>query len=215
MRFRSVDNVVEEIEKRYYDFGVNKYYFSDDNFNLNKDRTIKLCNAIIDSKLDIEWICEAQLTTFDREILEAMKDSGCKRVKLGIESGNDRILTLMKKRTTKDQIRKVVKLIKDVGIEITAYFLIGMPTETGDEILETYYFAEEIDPEYISLSVASPQYGTPLFTMMEEMGLQFTIEDWLEHFHQSYKTILNGNVSKDIVEKFLRLNERKGFARTI
>ena len=215
VRYRSVDNVIEEIKMRYYDYGVKNYYFSDDNFNLDKTRTIKLCNAIIENKLDIEWMCEALLNTFDREMLEVMKAAGCKRVKLGIESGNDRILKLMKKNTNKEKIRKKIKLIKEVGVDITAYFLIGMPTETKEEMLETYYFAEEIEPEYISLSVASPQYGTPLFGMMQDMGIPFTVEDWLGHFHQSYKTILNDNVTEDIIEKFLTFNEKKGFARTI
>jgi len=215
VRFRSVENVIKEIKHKYYNYGVRKYYFSDDNFNLNKKYTIDLCNQIIENNLNIEWICEAQLKSFDRDVLDVMKAAGCKRVKLGIESGNDRILKLMKKGTTKEQIIEIVKLIKNVGINITAYFLIGMPTETKEEMLETYYFAEEIDPEYISLSVASPQYGTPLFSMMQDMGIQYTVEDWLEHFHQSYSTILNDNVTKDIIDKFLSINERKGFARTI
>jgi len=50
---------------------------------------------------------------------------------------------------------------------------------------------------------------------MQDMGIQYTVEDWLEHFHQSYSTILNDNVTKDIIDKFLSINERKGFARTI
>ena len=215
VRYRSVNNVIEEIKLRYYNYGVKKYYFSDDNFNLNKKYTVNLCKKIIEDNLDIEWICEAQLKTFDREVLDAMKTAGCKRVKLGIESGNDRILNMMQKGVTKERIRNVVRLIKEVGIDITAYFLIGMPTETREEMLETYRFAEEINPEYVSLSVASPQYGTPLFDMMQDMGIQFSVEDWLEHFHQSYKTVLNDNVSEDIIEKFLSFNEKKGFARKI
>lgn len=215
VRFRSVDNVINEIKSRYFGYGVRKYYFSDDNFNINKKYTLDLCNQIIVNKLDIEWICEAQLKAFNREILEAMKAAGCKRVKLGIESGNNRILKLMKKNTTKEEIRNVVKLVKEVGIEITAYFLIGMPTETRDEMLETYDFAEELDLAYLSLSIASPQYGTPLFSTMQDMGVPFTVEDWLEHFHQSYKTVLNDEVTEDIIEKFLNYNENKGFTRTI
>ena len=105
--------------------------------------------------------------------------------------------------------------MKEVGIEITAYFLIGMPTETRDEMLETYDFAEELDLAYLSLSIASPQYGTPLFSTMQDMGVPFTVEDWLEHFHQSYKTVLNDEVTEDIIEKFLNYNENKGFTRTI
>jgi hypothetical protein len=82
-------------------------------------------------------------------------------------------------------------------------------------MLETYYFIEELDPAYLSLSIASPQYGTELFNMMQERGISFSKKDWFEHFHQSYKTVLNSNVNKDIIDKFLSFNEKKGFARTI
>ena len=147
--------------------------------------------------------------------MEVMKAAGCKRVKLGIESGNDRILKMMKKGTSRQEIRAVVDLIKEVGIDLTIYILIGMPTETRAEMLETYSFVEELDPSYISLSVASPQYGTELFEMMREMNINFSKNDWLEHFHQSYATILNSEVDEVIINKFLSLDEKKGFARSI
>lgn len=215
VRFRSISNVIEELKRKYYNYGIKKYYFSDDNFNLERERTILLCREIIKSKVDIEWSCEAQIRNFSKDILEVMRDAGCRRIKLGVESGSDRILKLMKKATTKEQIKKVVKLIKEVGIDITIYVLIGMPTETMDEMLETYYFIEELDPSYISLSVASPQYGSELFDIMQERGISFSKKDWSEYFHQSYKTVLNSMVNRDIIDKFLSFNEEKGFARTI
>jgi radical SAM superfamily enzyme YgiQ (UPF0313 family) len=215
VRFRSISNVIEEIKWRYYNYGVKKYYFSDDNFNLERERAIMLCREIIKSNIDIKWSCEVQIRNLPKDLLEAMKDAGCKRIKLGVESASDRILKLMKKETTREQIKKVVKLIKGVGIDITTYVLIGMPTETVNEMLETYYFIEELDPAYLSLSIASPQYGTELFNMMQERGISFSKKDWFEHFHQSYKTVLNSNVNKDIIDKFLSFNEKKGFARTI
>lgn len=215
VRFRSINNVTEEIKGRYYNYGTKKYYFSDDNFNLERERAIMLCREIIKNNIDIEWSCEAQIRNLSKDVLVAMKDAGCKRIKLGVESGNDRILKIMKKGTTKEQIRKVVELIKEVGIDITVYTLIGMPTETMDEMLETYYFIEELNPSYVSLSVASPQYGSELFDIMQDGGISFSKRDWLEHFHQSYKTVLNSEVNKDIIDKFLSFNEEKGFARTI
>lgn len=215
VRYRSVGNVIKEIQDRLNRHGVAKFYFNDDNFNLDRKRTIRLCEGIIKAGLNIEWICEAQLNTFTPEVLAAMKAAGCKRVKLGVESGNDRILKLMRKGTTKAFVRKIVGMIRDAGIDYTIYALIGMPTETREEMMETYCFVEELDPSYVSLSVAAPQYGTALFDMMQEHNIHFTKDDWLEHFHQSYHTILNPNVDQDIINQFLALNERKGFRRTI
>ena len=215
VRYRSVENVMGEILDRRDRYGVDKYYFNDDNFNLDRKRTIRLCEEIIRSGLDITWICEAQLSAFTPPVLAAMRAAGCKRVKLGVESGSDRILKLMRKGTTKALIRRIVGMIRDAGIDYTIYALIGMPTETREEMLETYHFIEELDPSYVSLSVASPQYGTPLFDMMQEYGIRFTKDDWLEHFHQSYRTVLNANVDQEIIDLFLAYNERRGFQRTI
>jgi anaerobic magnesium-protoporphyrin IX monomethyl ester cyclase len=215
VRYRSVENVIQEIQDRLIRHGVSKYYFNDDNFNLDRKRTIRLCEGMIKARLEISWICEGQISAFTPEVLAAMKAAGCKRIKLGVESGNDRILKLMRKGTTKALIRKIVRMIRDAGIDYNIYALIGMPTETREEMLETYRFIEELDPSYISLSVASPHYGTELFEMMRAYNIPFTKEDWLEHFHQSYRTILNPNVDENIINHFLTFNDKKGFLRTI
>ena len=216
VRFRSVGNVLEEIRARYAQYGVRKYYFSDDNFNLNRRYALDLCQQIIASGLKIDWICEVNAKAWSKELAETMKAAGCKRVKMGVESGCDRILRLMQKGTTRGEILKAVRIIKEAGLGITVYFLIGMPTETREEMMETYRLAQEIDTEYISLSVATPQYGTPLYeTLMKENSMEFGTEDWVRHFHQSYRTILNENVTPEIVDMFLDLNVKKGFARRI
>ncbi len=212
VRYRSVKNVVDEIKYRYAKWGVQKYYISDDNFNLPPKRTLELCKQMQELPFRIQWICEAQLSTFSELILEEMKKAGCVRVKLGVESGSERVLKLMNKPFTKDKIREKVGLVKKVGIPCTMYALIGMPTETVKEMQETYEFMKELDPRYISLSVAAPQPGTPLYEQAKKEGL---LKDFSEKSHQSYHSTLNKNVSKEIVDKFLDFNAKKNYARSI
>jgi radical SAM superfamily enzyme YgiQ (UPF0313 family) len=215
VRFRSVDNVIEEIKQRYYGYGVTKYYFSDDNINLNKKYAKELCRAMINNGLNIEWICEAKVEHFDSELLELMKKAGCKRLKLGVESGSDRILKLMKKGITARKVRESVSLIKQAGIEYTIYVLIGMPTETVEEMRQTLQLARELDANYVSVSVATPHVGTELYEKMIEMGKKLDKESWEDFFHQSVGTVLNENVTPAIIEEFLALNEMEGKKRTI
>lgn len=215
VRFRSVDNVMEEIRHRYNRHGVNKFYFSDDNINLNKEYTKELCHRMIDSGLNIEWICEAKVGRFDRELLKLMKEAGCKRLKLGVESGNDRILKLMRKGITVKQIRETASLISESGIEYTIYVLIGMPTETAGEIRDTLQLARELDAKYVSLSVATPHIGTELYEMAVAMGRELPRDNWESYFHQSAGTVLNENVTPEIIDEFLRLDELVGKQRTI
>lgn len=214
VRFRSVDNVIEEIKQRHYQYGVTNFYFSDDNINLNKRYAKELCRRLIDEGLNIEFSCEAKIGLFDGELVELMRKAGCKRIKLGMESGSNRILKLMEKGITVEQTRETVSLIKEAGIEYTLYALIGMPTETRQEMRQTLELTKELEPKYVSLSIATPHVGTKLYDMMIEAGRELPKENWPDYFHQSEGTILNKNVDISIIEEFLALNEKEGKART-
>jgi len=211
VRFRSVDNVLAEIIYRHDRYGVHELYFSDDNFNLNKTYTQALCQLIIKSNIDITWLCEVKFDLLDEKTLTLMKDAGCKRIKLGVESGSNRILKLLNKNTTVNQVRKAVRMIKKVGMPFTVYVMIGTPTETKKEILTTLKLCKELDPDWVSLSVVLAEYGTELYNMVQEMGLLPQDDKIL--FHQSFKSPLNKNVTRDMVYKFLELNEQhsRGF----
>ena len=214
VRFRSVVNVVDEMEWRNKEYGVNRFYVNDDNFNIRRKRTIDLCEMMTKRVPDVEWICEAQLRNFDEQTLWAMKAAGCVRVKLGVESGNDRVLQLMKKPFDLATIREKIELVKRVGIPMTIYALIGYPTETREEMLETLRLMEWADPEYVSLSVAAPQPRTPLYDYAVEHGLWME-EDFFNRSHQSYRSALNPNVDQGIIDLFLDFNEKKNYARKV
>lgn len=215
VRHRSIDNVLEEMKQRYYKYGVHKFYFSDAQFNILKKYTKVLCRAIINSGLKIEFFCEVGIRGFDRELMELMKAAGCKRLKFGVESGSERILKLMKKGISVEQIRQICALAKEVGIDYTIYVMIGIPTETLEEMHQTLELAKELDAKYVSLSVATPQLGTELYEMALSMGVSVPTTDWEEFYHQSSSTVLNSNVDHNIIEEFLTLNKKEDKERTI
>lgn len=115
IRFRSVDNVMAEIEARHGRYGVKRYYFCDDNISINKRFAKELCRRIIEKGWDLSWSCEARVGSFDAETLKLMKEAGCKRIKLGVESGSDKVLKFMKKGITVRDIKKTVGLIEKVA----------------------------------------------------------------------------------------------------
>lgn len=202
IRFRSIDNVVREIICRHVYHDVSYFYFSDDTFNIVPNRVRRLCKKIISKKLDITFSCEARLNLVDRTTLKLMKEAGCVRIKVGLESGNDRILRLMKKGITVKEVRNAVRKIKEAKIPITAYAMIGMPTETTEEMMDTLKLCKEINPARLSLSIATPWYGTELYEKVKD-SLNETI-----FFHQS-KSVINKNVTQSIITKFLELNKNK------
>lgn len=215
IRFRSVDNVMAELRFRYNEYGINRYYFCDDNISINKRFTQELCRRIIDERLSITWSCEARVKSFDMETLQLMKDAGCRRIKLGVESGSDKVLKFMKKGITAADARETIDLIKRSGIDLTIYILLGMPVEGPEDIALSYDLVKEVGPAYVSLSVATPQIGSELWDIMKDLGIDFPEELWSDYYMQSSTTILNKYITRDVVDKFLLLNERSSVPREI
>ena len=213
VRFRSPENVVEEVKHVYDKYGTRLFYFVDDTFTLNKKRTKEICELLVESDLDISWICDTRVDTIDEELLRLMKESGCVRVKIGVESGSERIIKMMKKRITKKQVREAISLIKKIGIDLTIYLMVGFPTETEEEMRETLDFARELDPTYYSLSILAPYPGTEIYDDVIRSGIKLPKEHWEYFFHQSKDMILTDNIDENLIEECLSLNEKNGKVR--
>ena len=213
VRFRSPENVVEEVKHVHNKYGTKFFYFVDDTFTLNKKRANKICKLLIECNLDISWICDTRVDTIDEELLRVMKESGCVRVKIGVESGSERILKKVKKKITKKQIKDSVAFIKKVGIDLTIYLMIGFPTETQEEMRETLDFARELDPTYYSLSILAPYPGTEIYDDVIRSGVKLPKEHWEYFFHQSKDMILTDNIDEALVNECLSLNEKNSKVR--
>jgi len=207
VRFRSPENVIEEVKHVCNKHGTKFFYFVDDTFTLNKKRAKKICELLIENNLNIRWICDTRVDTIDEETLRLMKESGCVRVKIGVESGNERMLKMTKKKITKKQIRDCVSLIKEVGIDLTIYLMIGFPTETEEEMKDTLDFARELNPTYYSLSILAPYPGTEIYDDVIRSGVELPKEHWEYFFHQSKDMILTDNIDEALVDECLSLNE--------
>jgi hopanoid biosynthesis associated radical SAM protein HpnJ len=167
-RERSTDNVVEEIKHSLKLFPQAKeYFFDDDTFNIRKERVLELCKKF--KPLGFRWSCNTRAHG-DYETLKAMADSGAHLVTVGFESGDAQILKNIKKGVTPEHGRAFAKLLKKVGLELHADFIIGLPGETKETIARTIEFAKEIDAETIQVSVAHAYPGTELFQWAEKNG---------------------------------------------
>lgn len=208
VRYRSVDNVIAELKFRKNEYGVESFYFSDDSFNLNLKRGKELCRRIIGARLGIKYYCEMNVKPLDDELLGLMKESGCIRLKFGVESGSDRILKLMRKNATAEDNRKACRMAREQGIPFSIYTMIGYATETKEEIEETYQLAKSCGANYTAVTVATPQTGTDLGEMAEKMGVGIPKEKWESYYHQAMTSALNENVNEEVIRKFLALNKK-------
>lgn len=173
---RSAANVVDEIEA-VLSLDYDRVWFADDCFTLGHKRLISICDEMIQRRVRIGWECLSRADTIDREVAHKMKRAGCVRVFFGIESGNDRILTLMKKQITISQARKAVDTAKQAGINVGAFFILGYPGEDDGTVLDTVKFASSLPLDYLSFTFPYPIPGTPLYERVKD---RIMVDDWEE-----------------------------------
>jgi len=182
IRFRSSDNVIEEIKLLYDKYGIREIHIEDDNFTFDPEFVKDFCRKLKENNLDISWTCPngVRLDTLTEELLMTMKNAGLYSISVGIESGSARILKDMKKSLTKEKIREKVGLIKKCGLEVSGFFIIGYPTETIEDIMETIDFSLELDLKRAGFSLFKPFPGTEITGKLIESGelKEMSDEDW-------------------------------------
>ncbi len=185
-------------------------YFVDDVFTVKKDRVKQILRMMIDQNLGMDWKCEARTDHLDEEICALMAEAGCVRVKLGFESGSERILRMIQKDETTDDMRKGVKMLKEAGVPFTAYFMAGFPDETDDDLKKTIDFAKEINADFYSISVLAPYFGTKMYYDLMENGFELDKKPWEYFFHQTSELMVNSHISEEVLKEYLSLNELNG-----
>jgi hopanoid biosynthesis associated radical SAM protein HpnJ len=167
-RKRSTDDVAAEMANAKKLFPQAKeFFFDDDTFNIQKNRTIELCEKL--KPLGLTWSCNSRVTT-DFETLKAMKDAGCRLLIVGFESGDPQILKNIKKGATVQHAHDFVKDCRDLGLVLHGDFILGLPGETKESIKNTIQFAKHLDCETIQVSVAHAFPGTELFDFAQRGG---------------------------------------------
>jgi anaerobic magnesium-protoporphyrin IX monomethyl ester cyclase len=201
-RFRSPENVLEEIGWLVEDLGVRSLYFFDDNFPVNKERAIAICEGIINNGWDLKWACCSHVKMVNRELLEVMKASGCVTIDFGVESGSDKILKNVNKRQTREDIEKAFDLVHKAGILPRAYLMVGCPGEDESTIDETIELIGRIKPRSsIGANILWLLPGTAVYEDAVKNG--YISEDfWLESNEFPY------NLQEHSLEKLEALRRR-------
>lgn len=161
----SPQQILEELQ-RLHSCGIREVSFLDDGFTSNRERAIEICTGIRRLDLDLSWFCNARADSFDKELVSAMANAGCHQVYLGLESGSEQILSNARKNLNLDQMRRGVGLVREQGIGISAGFVIGLPGETDDTVLQSISLANELKPDRIQFSRYVPLPGSRLGKMV-------------------------------------------------
>lgn len=203
VRFRSSQNIYEEIsafEKRYK---KGRIYFVDDYFFLNKNRLSELFDLIINNgHLKFKWYCQARVDGIDNEILQRAKRSGCDTIIYGIETGDAEELEYINKKATLEEAIQALKLSKGAGIRTRANFMIGFPISTHNTISNSICFAKKIDADLYRFFVVTALPNTVLWEKVEKIHPELANLSWdkFDFYSPSFNT---AGVKKEDLVKYV------------
>ena len=192
VRRRDLDTVMREVEGLRA-LGYDSLWIADDTFTLDAGHLTEFCRRI--SPLGMSWSCLSRADRVTPAMARAMRAAGCRLVHLGLESGSPRTLALMDKRATVEDGARATQTYHAAGIEVGAFFMVGYPGETPDDIEATLALALSLPLDEISFNVPMPLPGSPLYA---RLGGRDPGRDW------SHENELTFVFPTDIDEAWLR-----------
>ncbi len=177
----SPEYVVKMMQYYIEAFGIREFTFHEASFLVDKKRVLDICKLIMASDLKISWSAEINLRTIDEEIASNMRNAGCWLVSAGIESGDDNILRSIDKPLTVGEARKNASILKQCGLKIRGYFMLGFFDETKETLAATIDFSKELPLYSANYSIFVPDPGSTLFNMINsqsENGINYDINTY-------------------------------------
>lgn len=206
---RSPENVISEIKFLIETYGAKEIMIWDDTFGLYKRWVNIFCESI--KPLKITWSAWMRVDLVDKELLERMAESGCWHISYGVESGNQKVLDTIKKGFTIQQIKDAFRRTHEAGMEARGTFILGLPNDTWETMMDTINIAIEIDADYAQFQLLTPYPGTELWDKVNEYG-EFLIKD-LSKYTIWFPVFVPKGLTKEELLKAHQLSYRKFYLR--
>jgi len=185
-RLFSAERIIDDIRWLIRDYNIQGVYFREDNFTASLKRVRKFCELILSQNIKIKWLCESRVKPLPKDILSLMAKAGCRWLYLGCESGSQRVLDLINKQISVEDIRNVINWGKELGIKCYTSWVIGVPGESDDDRKETFSLIKELKPFSAGLHVFIGLQGSEFYNEMlasnnyiykDELGFLYS-KDW-------------------------------------
>lgn len=198
VRYRSVENVIEEIKEVRRNYGMKNIYMIDDTFILNKNWLLNFCEKY-QTEVGLPFACQVRADLADEEIIRRLSEAGCTNVFFGVEVGSETLRnSLLKKEITDDDIKRLAKLLKKYHIKFRTYNMLGLPGETLAEAFKTMDLNAEIGTDYPWCSIFHPFPGTELAEYAKVNNLlETSIDDAAPSFFKD--SIIKSEYKNEIV----------------
>ncbi len=153
IRLRPASAVAEELASLETDFGLRAALFVDALFNYPAGYALELCKEIAARRTSIRWACSLNPRFYDPRLTQEMSRAGCMGVSLGNESGSDQMLAALRKDFSKAEAARMIRQIREAGMRVTCFLLLGGPGETRETVNESIEFLTELAPDQVTATV--------------------------------------------------------------
>jgi anaerobic magnesium-protoporphyrin IX monomethyl ester cyclase len=213
IRFRSVKNVLEEIDLLVAKYNSSRIRIGDDTFTLSKKRVEEFCKGVMERgyNKNITFSIGSRVDSIDEEMVKKLAEIGTDTISFGIESGSPKILGKIAKGISPLQVEKTIRLASSYGIRCMCYFMIGHPEETADDVKRSMQLFNRIAGRYVDaeLNVVSPYPGTELWEIAKARGWAPDLNSFYKMFHQGESLVNLTNMTSQELMEFHRLFRKR------
>ncbi len=194
-----------------FKYGIKDFAFHDECLLASKDRAIALAEYILKEGLKIFWTVQARVDQVDGGILDLFKKAGCWQIQLGIESGSENILKNLNKNVSKERIFEACNHIKEAGLLLKGFFMLGNPGENEKTIKETLQFACKLPLDDFQCTFFTPYPGSQIYRELDRWGTMLT--ENFSKMNQYTVVFLPFSLSKPVLEREFKEGYRKFYLR--
>ena len=202
VRSRSIENIVSEIKEIISNYNVRHFEFFDDRWTFSKKRLRDFKDKVKD--LNISYRCNGRSDILSKEVYDLVYESGGKMICFGIESGSQRMLDLINKKTTVEKNFEAIKIAQSSGLKVMGYFIAGFPGETKETIKESIEFVKKSGIDQAQFYTFIPLPGCTVAKNPEKFGITRMSRNYEDYFHVTGK---DGRGGKVIDTKYLSADE--------
>jgi len=174
LRFRSIQNVVQEIKLMHEKYGVNLFIAEDDLFTAKKDRLLNMLAAFRKLNIpdfELQLPSALHVNSLDKDIIDALIETGLHIAHVAIESGSSYVQkSIINKCVDLKKAKEVVSYFKSKGVIVRCYFILGFPGETKGLMRETVEYAKDLQADWCNFIIATPLVGSEMYDQFVRMG---------------------------------------------